>query len=217
MGYAGSPSYARAMLEVSAKDMLKDNVVVATQCLDDAGGYMKQVVKVEYEWKPPRCSACKVFGHSDASCPNKIPVVIPQQPKKDEEGFEEVKKRKGKGQNNVNRNKNGFPVGKTQQVVYRPVKTNTQNAFGSLEKEDKKGEEKEMENQPTSIKDSPTNNNDGNRVLNMNHQGDIPKMPMDDVSDVEEEENDTAKFMTDKQNVENTEGASAPGPDSLNV
>ncbi|GJR65100.1 RNA-directed DNA polymerase, eukaryota, reverse transcriptase zinc-binding domain protein [Tanacetum coccineum] len=26
-------------------------------------------VHVEYEWKPPRCSSCKVFGHSHEECP----------------------------------------------------------------------------------------------------------------------------------------------------
>ena len=25
-------------------------------------------VKVEYGWKPPRCTACKVFGHIDSNC-----------------------------------------------------------------------------------------------------------------------------------------------------
>ncbi|GKG52003.1 hypothetical protein Tco_0544641, partial [Tanacetum coccineum] len=25
-------------------------------------------VKVEYSWKPPKCSHCKVFGHPDSMC-----------------------------------------------------------------------------------------------------------------------------------------------------
>ncbi|PIA31818.1 hypothetical protein AQUCO_04800008v1 [Aquilegia coerulea] len=26
-------------------------------------------VEIEYNWRPPRCSKCKVFGHSDSTCP----------------------------------------------------------------------------------------------------------------------------------------------------
>ncbi|GJU86581.1 RNA-directed DNA polymerase, eukaryota, reverse transcriptase zinc-binding domain protein [Tanacetum coccineum] len=29
-------------------------------------------VRVEYEWKPPRCSSCKVFGHIHKECPKNI-------------------------------------------------------------------------------------------------------------------------------------------------
>lgn len=85
----GRPSYARAMIEVSAKKALKECVIVDTPCLNDIGGFMKDIVKVEYEWKPPRCNQCKVFGHTNGTCP---PKVV----QKDAEGFVEVKNHKGK-------------------------------------------------------------------------------------------------------------------------
>ena len=28
--------------------------------------------KVHYQWKPQRCSTCKVFGHSDTTCPSRV-------------------------------------------------------------------------------------------------------------------------------------------------
>lgn len=107
------------MIEVSANTALKDKVIIATPCLDDAGGYTKDVVRVEYEWKPPRCTKCKTFGHSDNACPLTISAGNKKVTQKDDDGFEEVKKCKGKEVSKKNKNENGFPVG--QQFIYRPV------------------------------------------------------------------------------------------------
>nr|GEW18660.1 hypothetical protein [Tanacetum cinerariifolium] len=35
----------------------------------DMEGHYTCNVRVEYEWKPPRCSSCKVFGHIHEECP----------------------------------------------------------------------------------------------------------------------------------------------------
>nr|GEU96061.1 hypothetical protein [Tanacetum cinerariifolium] len=32
-------------------------------------GFLPSTVRVEYEWKPPRCTCCKVFGHIQEECP----------------------------------------------------------------------------------------------------------------------------------------------------
>nr|GEU65978.1 hypothetical protein [Tanacetum cinerariifolium] len=34
-------------------------------------GVTPHTIKVEYEWKPPKCNTCMVFGHDDAQCPIK--------------------------------------------------------------------------------------------------------------------------------------------------
>ncbi|GJU37466.1 putative ribonuclease H-like domain-containing protein [Tanacetum coccineum] len=47
---------------------LKDNIVVAMPKIIKEGHYTCNV-RVEYEWKPPRCSSCKVFGHIHKECP----------------------------------------------------------------------------------------------------------------------------------------------------
>lgn len=83
--------------------------------------YSKDVVRVEYEWKPPRCATCKVFGHSDVQCPKNVPIIISKPTSKDEDGFKEVKKRKNKVQAGHQKGKQGFHVGKEQQFIYRPV------------------------------------------------------------------------------------------------
>ncbi|GJS37295.1 cytokinin dehydrogenase 3-like protein [Tanacetum coccineum] len=64
----GRSSYARVMIELRADVKLKDNIVVAMPKITKEGHYTCNVC-VEYEWKPPRCSSCKVFGHIHKECP----------------------------------------------------------------------------------------------------------------------------------------------------
>ncbi|GKD41269.1 cytokinin dehydrogenase 3-like protein [Tanacetum coccineum] len=60
-------SYARVMIELQADVELKDNIVVAMPKITKEGHYTCNV-RVEYEWRPPRCSSCKVFGHIHEEC-----------------------------------------------------------------------------------------------------------------------------------------------------
>ncbi|KAF5177143.1 hypothetical protein FRX31_033270, partial [Thalictrum thalictroides] len=62
-------SFARVCVEVDTDFDYPDHV---NAILDDT-----RVIKIpmEYSWKPPRCSGCKVFGHSDVKCPKKKQVV----------------------------------------------------------------------------------------------------------------------------------------------
>ncbi|GJS89807.1 retrotransposon protein, putative, ty1-copia subclass [Tanacetum coccineum] len=63
----GRSSYARVMIELRANVELKDNIVVAMPKITREGHYTYNV-HVEYEWKPPKCSSCKVFGHIHEEC-----------------------------------------------------------------------------------------------------------------------------------------------------
>ncbi|GJZ88116.1 ATPase, F1/V1/A1 complex, alpha/beta subunit [Tanacetum coccineum] len=63
----GRSSYARVMVELKADVELKDNIIVAMPKITREGYYTCNV-RVEYEWKPPRCSSCKVFGHVHEEC-----------------------------------------------------------------------------------------------------------------------------------------------------
>ncbi|GJY67317.1 putative reverse transcriptase domain-containing protein [Tanacetum coccineum] len=64
----GRSSYARAMIELIADVELKDNIVAAMPKTTREGYYTCNI-HVEYEWKPPRCACCKVFGHVLDECP----------------------------------------------------------------------------------------------------------------------------------------------------
>ncbi|GJX45232.1 hypothetical protein Tco_0261908, partial [Tanacetum coccineum] len=65
---------------------------------------------VEYNWEPPRCSTCLIFGHSVDDCPKALKRVVNMVDKgkggssgADDEGFVEVKQKKSGG-NNGNKN-----------------------------------------------------------------------------------------------------------------
>nr|GEW67963.1 hypothetical protein [Tanacetum cinerariifolium] len=63
----GRSSCARVLIELRADIELKDNIVVALLKITKEGHYTCNV-RVEYEWKPPMCSSCKVFGHVHEEC-----------------------------------------------------------------------------------------------------------------------------------------------------
>ncbi|XP_022019349.1 uncharacterized protein LOC110919385 [Helianthus annuus] len=105
----GRTSFARAMIEVSADNELKEYIVLAIPKLDEEG-YLMEKVKVEYEWKPLRCAACCLFGHSDATCPTSA-TLKPKQVTTDDEGFVTDKRKVAKY---------GFPQKKQKpKFVYR--------------------------------------------------------------------------------------------------
>nr|GEY38430.1 zinc knuckle CX2CX4HX4C [Tanacetum cinerariifolium] len=72
-GYGGfvSSNYARAMIELRIDVELKDTILVVMPKLVGEGFFMC-TIRVEYEWKPPRCLSFKVFGHVLDECPKKI-------------------------------------------------------------------------------------------------------------------------------------------------
>ncbi|GJV13263.1 ATPase, F1/V1/A1 complex, alpha/beta subunit [Tanacetum coccineum] len=100
--------YARVLVEINAEDDFFDKIEI--NYVDD----MKKVkstkwVKVEYTWKPSRCSHCKVFGHSLQSCEKRPKPIVDTNIKANDsnknegankEGFMEVKNMK-----NFNNNK----------------------------------------------------------------------------------------------------------------
>ncbi|GKB94051.1 RNA-directed DNA polymerase, eukaryota, reverse transcriptase zinc-binding domain protein [Tanacetum coccineum] len=77
----GMSSYARVMIKFWADVELKDNIVVPMSKIMREGYYTCNV-HVEYEWKPPRCSCCKVFGHTQNECPKNIGLGVAKNLKK---------------------------------------------------------------------------------------------------------------------------------------
>lgn len=58
----GRNSYARTLIELNAENEFKQCLVDAVPLLDDAG-YTMMTICVAYEWTPPRCDLCNIFGH----------------------------------------------------------------------------------------------------------------------------------------------------------
>ncbi|GJR87365.1 zinc finger, CCHC-type containing protein [Tanacetum coccineum] len=56
------------MIELQADVELKDSIIVAMPKIIGESHYICNFC-VEYEWKPPRCASCNVFGHIHEECP----------------------------------------------------------------------------------------------------------------------------------------------------
>ncbi|GJU46965.1 reverse transcriptase domain-containing protein [Tanacetum coccineum] len=98
----GRIGYARALVEISAMTELKTEVTMAVP-VEDGEGYTREVISDEYEWKPPQCTACKVFGHSRDTCPKRDRETETNSAAMDkqDDGFTEVTNRKNKGKKAV--------------------------------------------------------------------------------------------------------------------
>ncbi|PWA35571.1 hypothetical protein CTI12_AA608350 [Artemisia annua] len=70
----GKTYYARVLVEVDAAKELKSTVKIEYVDKDKNVKGSKEVL-VEYEWKPERCSHCKVFGHGNEKCGNRPRTV----------------------------------------------------------------------------------------------------------------------------------------------
>ncbi|PWA53343.1 hypothetical protein CTI12_AA446680 [Artemisia annua] len=43
---------------------------------EDDSGYTTEIIKVEYEWTPPHCDVCNVFGHDRINCPKCVKETV---------------------------------------------------------------------------------------------------------------------------------------------
>nr|GEU74579.1 hypothetical protein [Tanacetum cinerariifolium] len=77
----GRSNYARTMIELKVDAELKDTMVVAMPTLFGEGFYTC-TVRVKYEWKPPRCAYCKVFGHTQEDCRKNLGLGVAKSMKK---------------------------------------------------------------------------------------------------------------------------------------
>ncbi|XP_022024382.1 uncharacterized protein LOC110924695 [Helianthus annuus] len=111
----GRSSFARALIELNADSEIKEYVTVAIPKLDE-DGYVTEKIKVEYEWKPHRCSGCCVFGHNDQTCPKNANNKKEKQVVVDEDGFVTDKRRTARF--------GVMPRKQKQKFLYRPKVVN---------------------------------------------------------------------------------------------
>ncbi|GKE06541.1 hypothetical protein Tco_1398559 [Tanacetum coccineum] len=87
----GRINFARSLIEIHANSELKKEVRMAILIdKDDGTGYTSKVIRVEYEWKPPHCLECKLFGHNSYKYPKQVSVVDPIIDTSANDGFTEV-------------------------------------------------------------------------------------------------------------------------------
>lgn len=82
------------LVEVSSENDLKDSLIVAVPLMEEEG-FSKVTIRVEYEWKPPRCHPCRIFGHDIDQCPKRPKEAVSTQLADD--GFVEVTRKQGTG------------------------------------------------------------------------------------------------------------------------
>ncbi|GKD28466.1 zinc knuckle CX2CX4HX4C containing protein, partial [Tanacetum coccineum] len=67
----GRSSFARCLIKVNSEADLVDVVTIGIPSLSK-DNFTKETIRVEYEWRPPRCDTCKNFGHVHDYCPKKV-------------------------------------------------------------------------------------------------------------------------------------------------
>ncbi|XP_071687999.1 uncharacterized protein [Rutidosis leptorrhynchoides] len=191
----GRPNFARAMIEVGAELGLKDRLTVGIPNRLTNNTTIDEI-RIEYEWKPPRCSCCKVFGHRDAQCPKAVPVdantVV-----KINDGFIQVTnknigKKNGAAGIILNNAKSKF--------VYRPKNKNG----ADISKPSTTNAGRKKVTNPFEVLNSC---NEEDKEIKLQTEKDQDQM------EVEPGNDEMAKFMASKKY---SEGASTPGLDGFN-
>ncbi|GKB46102.1 ribonuclease H-like domain-containing protein [Tanacetum coccineum] len=102
----GRINFTHALVEINVDSDLKHEVSMAIP-LDDGTGHTREVIKVEYEWKPPHCNDCKIFGHTNDKCPNRVILENPSDvsiknastPSIINDGFTKIKRKENNSNN----------------------------------------------------------------------------------------------------------------------
>ncbi|XP_021975503.1 uncharacterized protein LOC110870630 [Helianthus annuus] len=210
----GRSSFARALVEINADHELKDRIVVAIPKLDEEG-YINEVINVEYEWKPQRCSICCIFGHNDQTCRKnenkKNDTKKAKQVVVDDDGFT-VDKRKVARVGVV-------PKKQKQKFIYKPKynksdpsTSGTKEVNGNMKKVDSVKSRNSFE-ALSEIGEQELK--DGN-VLNKNVTNNTGQQSERDDEVEEIIPTETANFMKNASHDQVSEGASTPGQNGIN-
>nr|GEU91122.1 zinc knuckle CX2CX4HX4C [Tanacetum cinerariifolium] len=70
IGAVRRSSFARCLIEINADDVLKERLTMGVLLIEGSGVSIK-MVSIYYDWRPPQCDICKIFGHVHDQCPNK--------------------------------------------------------------------------------------------------------------------------------------------------
>ncbi|GKF12239.1 hypothetical protein Tco_0050165, partial [Tanacetum coccineum] len=147
---------------VNSEADLVDVVTIGIPSLT-GDGFTKETIHVEYEWRPPRCDICKIFGHVHDHYPKKAvspPIVdtstvVTPTVKKSNDGFQMVgKKKKRKGKSKTTNGGQFAGPSVKQTVIYEPKTTGTSSKndnistsnFYSTLIDDEEDEDEDVEN-----------------------------------------------------------------------
>ncbi|GJW10216.1 protein kinase, ATP binding site-containing protein [Tanacetum coccineum] len=63
----GRSNYARILIEINACNDFSDNMIMDILNIDGSG-YTKEIIRIDYEWVPPCCVTCLIYGHTLVDC-----------------------------------------------------------------------------------------------------------------------------------------------------
>nr|GEV58827.1 hypothetical protein [Tanacetum cinerariifolium] len=98
----GRSSFAWCLTEINSEVEFMESITIGLPDLDGPG--YTETIRVKYEWKPPRCPTCNIFGHTSDTSPKRVvttPVINVANDTND--GFQKVMNKK--------RNNKGIPLG----------------------------------------------------------------------------------------------------------
>ncbi|GJX35824.1 sodium/hydrogen exchanger 6 [Tanacetum coccineum] len=114
----GRSSFAWCLIEINSEADFMESITIGIPDLDGPG-YIKETIRVEYEWKPPRCSTCNIFRHMCETWPKKVVInLVVNETNTTNDGFQKVVsiKRNNKGSSTGNKLPKGVLVSKGFQV-----------------------------------------------------------------------------------------------------
>nr|GEY16189.1 hypothetical protein [Tanacetum cinerariifolium] len=142
-------SIAMCLIEVNSEADLVDVVTLGVPSFtgDD---FTKETIRVEYEWRPPRCDLCKIFSHVHDDLPKRVVIppivttsnVVTPTVEKTNDGL--VKKRRGeaitsapnKGATNVDNAGKSSTMSKTTCTSSKNDNIITSNSYSTLNEEE---------------------------------------------------------------------------------
>ncbi|GJU95983.1 putative receptor-like protein kinase [Tanacetum coccineum] len=148
----GRSNFARYLSEVNLEADLVDVITIGIPSLSD-DDFTKETIRVEYEWRPPRCDTCKIFGHVHDYCPKKVVSahivatsnVVTPNAEKTNDGFQTVSKKKKrkattnapkKGTTYVGYTSQSTPMLKTTGNSSKKDNISMSNSFSALNEEE---------------------------------------------------------------------------------
>ncbi|GKB14231.1 hypothetical protein Tco_0848154 [Tanacetum coccineum] len=143
---------------IVADKALKQEVVMAVP-IEDGAGHTLERIKLEYEWKPPLCLECHVFGHDSNSFPKKAHEAVKPSSNsgletKQQDGFTTVTHKKKKTKNQANVQPKQFGGLK----LNKPTSTMVWNKKATQPRRVEKGESPNAQNHKDKPATNPTKN-----------------------------------------------------------
>ncbi|GJZ47795.1 zinc finger, CCHC-type containing protein [Tanacetum coccineum] len=169
-----------------------DNLVMDMPNLEGTG-YTKETIRVEYEWKPTRCSTCLVFGHLFDDC-SKAPKQVLNKMDKGNKNFKSVSvKPKLQYHPKAKQSTEGANQKTTPSVGKKNVSTSGNSTFSLSNSFEALTVENSVSGEVKTGKKASTSDNDGKPLKKVDYSGD-----QDSEDEIKSVDNEMASYLASK-------------------